>query len=255
MNSTSRNHHVLPQAYLGFFTDTATKKGKFYVLETSSGRCFRTSPKNVAVERDFNRVDAKEQSLDVLEKSLSPFEGRAIEACRNIIGSKSFPNDEDYNSLINLIGLIAVRNPTIRESFNRSRERLLKQIGDLVVSDKKIWESHLRRAQASGYVSETNVSFEDMKKFFEEREYSIEFSPGGNSQVEFSTLDHLIPILGQRYWSLLLAPDPGPDFICSDRPVALTFKDSQREGPIGYGLKNTEIFFPISPKIGFLWCL
>lgn len=251
MNTTSRNHHVLPQAYLAFFTDTGTKKGKFYVLERSSGRCFRTSPKNVAVKRDFNRLDAEGQSLDVLEQSLSSFEGRAVEACRNIVRSKNFPDDQDCNLLINFIGLIAVRNLQVRESFNRSREVLLNQIGDLLVSDKKIWESHLRRAQESGYVSETNVSFEDMKEFFEERRYKIQFPPGENSEIEFSVLDHLLPILGQRFWSLLLAPDLGPDFICSDHPVALTFKDAKREGPIGYGLKNTDIFFPISPKIGF----
>ena len=251
MTSTARNHHVLPQAYLGFFTDTGTKNGKFYVVETSSGKCFRTSPKNVAVQRDFNRVDAEGQSLDALEKFLSSFEGRAISACRNIISSKNFPNDEDCNSLIILIGLIAVRNPKKRESFNKSREMLYNQIGDILVSDKNIFEFHLKRSHESGNVSETNVSFEDMKRFFEERRYKIQFPPGENSEIEFSVLDHLLRILGQRFWSLLLAPDPGPDFICSDHPVALTFKDAKREGPIGYGLNNTEIFFPISPKIGF----
>ncbi len=251
MTSTARNHHVLPQAYLGFFTDTGSKNGKFYVVETSSGKCFRTSPKNVAVQRDFNRLDVEGQSLDVLEQSLSSFEARAVEACLNIISSKSFPNDEDYNSLINLIGLIAVRNPQKRESFNRSREMLYSQMGDILVSDKNIFEFHLRRVQESGYVPKTNVSYEEMKEFFEERRYKIQFPPGENSEIEFSVLDHLIPILGQRFWSLLLAPDSGPDFICSDHPVALTFKDAQREGPIGYGLKNTEIFFPISPKMGF----
>ncbi|MDA0739043.1 MAG: DUF4238 domain-containing protein [Nitrospirae bacterium] len=251
MNSIARRHHYLSQAYLGSFTDTGTKYGNFYVLKTESGECFSTSPKKVAVARDFNRLDAEEIPLDALEQSLSSFEGRVVEACQNIIHTKTFPNVKDYNSLINLICLIAVRNPQTRKSINRSREMALNLKASLLVSDEKIWTSHLRRTQEAGYVSNAEISNEEMKKFIEERRYDIKFSPGGNLRSELSAIDKLLPILGRRIWSLLLAPDSGPDFICSDHPIALNFKDSHREGPIGYGLKNTEIFFPISPKLGF----
>jgi hypothetical protein len=47
----------VPQAYLAAFTDKGTKGGKLFVLDVHTGRGFRTSPKNVASERDFNRVD------------------------------------------------------------------------------------------------------------------------------------------------------------------------------------------------------
>jgi len=251
MNSIARKHHYLPQAYLAAFTDTESKDGQFYVLDKNSGYYFRTSPKNVAAERDFNRVDVEGKPPDVLEQALSPFEDRAVQACRNVNRTKTFPSDEDYDYIINLLCLIAVRNPQMRTSFNQAREQTLNIIGDLLVSDEKIWKHHLKKAQESGYVEQNDVSFEEMKRFIEDRNYKIEFAPEGNLQVEFHAFDGLLPLLGKRLWSLLVAPNSGPCFVCSDHPVVLTRKKLGSLAPIGYGLKNTEVVFPLGPRTCF----
>lgn len=250
MTSTARRHHYLPQAYLAAFTDTGTKDGRFYILD-SSGACFRTSPNAVAAERDFNRVDVEGKPIDIIEQELSTFEDSATQAIRNVNCMQTFPNDEDINWIINLLCLIAVRNPQLRKSFNRSRELAIRVIEDLLVSDEKIWAHHLKKAQEAGYVGETSISFEEFKRSIQEGEYQIEFAPVSNLRVEFNTFDKILQLLGQRIWSLFIAPTPGPDFICSDHPVTLTWKSSANQGPIGYGLKNTEIFFPLGPKTGF----
>lgn len=247
---TARRHHYLPQAYLAAFTDTGTKDGQFFVLEVASGLPFRTSPKNVAAERDFNRVDTEGQAPDAIEQALAPFEQRAVQAIRNTIAGETFPNDEDYNFILNLLGLIAVRNPYLRTSFNRSREEVIQRIGDLLVSDEKIWDHHVQKAREAGEVFKDTVSFEDVKSFVEERRYRIEFSPEGNLRVEFQAFNELLPILGQRTWSLLVAPPDGPEFICSDHPVTLVWKH-RRGDPVGYGLKETEVFFPLGRRMGF----
>lgn len=250
MKSTARRHHYLPQAYLAAFTRTGSKDDQFFVLDVHSGRPFSTSPINVAVERDFNRVDIEGRSIDAIEQALSPFEEQAVMAIRNVIESEKFPNEEDCNWILNLLGLIAVHNPQLRKSFNRSREQLIHCIGDLLVSDKKIWEHHVKKAREFVENINDDVSFDNMKQFIEERKYRLEFSPEGNLRVEFHTFDKLLPILGQRTWSVLVAPNDGPEFICSDHPVTLVWK-SGKVGPVGYGLKETEVFFPLGRSIGF----
>lgn len=250
MKSTARRHHYLPQAYLAAFTRTGSKDDQFFVLNVHSGRPFSTSPINVAVERDFNRVDIEGRSIDAIEQALSPFEEQAVMAIRNVIESEKFPNEEDCNWILNLLGLIAVHNPQLRKSFNRSREQLIHCIGDLLVSDKKIWEHHVKKAREFVENINNDVSFDNMKQFIEERKYRLEFSPEGNLRVEFHTFDKLLPILGQRTWSVLVAPNDGPEFICSDHPVTLVWK-SGKVGPVGYGLKETEVFFPLGRNIGF----
>lgn len=247
--SIARRHHYLPQTYLALFTSTGSKDDHFFVLDVNDGNRFQTSPINVAVERDFNRVDIEGRSPDAIEQALAPFETKATEAIRRVIESEEFPNDEDYNHILNLLGLIAVRNPKFRTSFNHSREQTLHHISDLLVSDKKIWDHHLKKAQESGEVI-NEVSFEDMKRFIEERKYRIDFHPEGNLRVEFHAFDKLLPILGQRTWSVLVAPNDGPEFICSDHPVTLVWKSKKGE-PVGYGLRETEVFFPLGRRVGF----
>jgi len=251
MKTPSRKHHYLPQGYLAAFTDTGTKDGQFYVLEPDNGNCFRTSPKNVAAKRDFNRVDIEGHPPDAIEQALSPVEAKMIEACRRVIQTQSYPNDEDINYLLNLLGLIAVRNPKLRTSFNKAREHTLKIIGQMLVLDKKAFEYHMEKARKAGYLNpENNSTYEDVKRFIDSGEYDFEFSPEGNLRIELETFDTILPLLGERIWSVFVAPSPGPSFICSDHPVTLVRKDSRIKGPVGFGLKNTEVFFPLGPSVG-----
>lgn len=248
--STARRHHYLPQSYLARFTDKGTKEGQFFVLEVESGRTFRTSPKKVAVELDFNRVDIDGHPPDVIEKAFSPLEQEAGQAIANIAATGRFPNDEDYNSILNLICLIAVRNPFLRKSFNRARAQTIHIIGDLLVSDEKLFDHYVQKARENGENIPDSISFEEMKRFIDERNYEIEFFPEGNLRVELNTFDKILPILGERTWSLVIAPSDGPGFICSDHPVTINWK-SGRKGHIGLGSRESEVFFPLSRRAGF----
>lgn len=251
MKSKARKHHYLPQSYLAEFTDSKSKEGQFYVLDIHSNSSFRTTPLKVAAVRDFNRVDIDGQPLDVIEKALSPFENYVAQAIRNVNRTKAFPNDENCNDILNLISLIAVRNPQRRNSFNQAREAEIHLLGDLLVSSEKIWNYHLKKAQEAGDVKENNVSYEEAKRFIKERRYEIDLPREENIRVEFNAHDKLLPMLGQRTWTLLVAPNSGPYFICSDHPVALNSKRAIYKGPIGFELANTEVFFPLGPCTGF----
>jgi hypothetical protein len=247
--NTARRHHYISQGYLAAFTETATKEGQFWVMEVESGNCFMTSPKNVGVARDFNRVDSDGQPIDALESALASFEGGAIDVIRKVLADRQFPDSTDFNVILNLVGLIAVRNPRARDMFNHAQEQTMRMIGDLLVSDRRIFESHVRTAAAAGDIADTSVSFEELKKFVEDRQYTIEFHPQGNSRIEFEAFDKLLPILGQRTWSLFMAPPAGPAFICSDHPVTLVWKGG-RGGPVGFGLRQTEVFVPLGREVG-----
>ena len=247
--SVARKHHYIPLGYLAAFTDSGTKDGQFYVLDVGSRKAFRTSPSNVAAERDFNRVDIEGHSPDAVENSLAPFEGEAVAAIRRVIKTRTYPSNNDWNYILNLIALLAVRTPRFRKSFNRSRKQALRIRLDLLVSDEKIWEKHVQKAKEAGE-DFPDASFEKFKSFIERGEFDFKFHPQENLRSEFNAQDKVLSLFGQRDWSVLLAPENGPEFICSDHPVTLVWKKA-RNGPIGYGLRGTEVFFPLGPKVGF----
>lgn len=249
-NSTARRHHYLPQAYLAAFTSTGSKGDQLCVFDIHSRHPFRTSLKNVAIENDFNRINIEGVLPDAIEQALAPFEQQAVTAIRNVLKREEFPDDEDYIWILNLIGLIAVHNPSLRNSFNHSLEQVGHCLSDLLVSDKNIWEQYVKKAREVGETIIGDVSFEDMKRSVEDRKYRIEVPTEKNLHVEFRAFGKLLPILFQRTWSVLVAPKDGPEFICSDHPVTL-FRKRRMSDPVGYASKETEVFFPLGRRIGF----
>lgn len=247
--SVARKHHYLPQSYLAAFTTSGTKEGQLFALDVKKKRTFHTSPTNVAAERDFNRIDIDGHSQDAIENALAPFEGEAVSAIRRVIESHRFPPDSDWNLILNLLALIAVRNPHFRNSFNSAREQSLRIAGDMLASDERLWSSHFRKARETDEKI-PNVSFEEFKSFINKGEYEFIFHPQENLRVEFNALDKILPIFGQRTWSVLVAPPEGPEFICSDHPVTLAPRTGQA-GSIGFATHNTEVFFPLGRQVGF----
>ena len=247
--ATARRHHYLPVSYLAGFTMSRNKDDQFFVFDVQTGKSFRTSPKNVAVERDFNRVHVDGIAPDAIENSLAPFEQQVVQAIETVLQSGDFPAGMDYHRILNLLCLIVVRNPSLRNTVNKTKEQVLRIKAEMIFSDESAWKQHLRVA---GFSSEAdaNISFEDMKRFVREGEYTITFPTDSNLAIEFSTFNELLPVLGKRNWTLLMAPEGGPSLVCCDHPVVLTWKNRGR-GPAGFGLTQTEVFFPLGRGAGF----
>jgi hypothetical protein len=67
---TACRHHYLPEAYLKGFADDASRP-QLQVFDLKTRSRFAASPDNVAVERDFNRVDIPGRPIDQLEDMLT----------------------------------------------------------------------------------------------------------------------------------------------------------------------------------------
>lgn len=252
-NSIARNHHYVPQAYLGLFTDTGDKHGRFHVRSTRDQDPFRTVPRNVAAERDFNRIDVEGYSQNFIESSLAPIEGQAVQAIRTAATTRSLPSDRGYSYLLNLACLLFVRNPARRSVVNSERERgLRKQFRELVHS-REAWERHWMNVKRHR-PELANVSFKEAKTFIESEQYKIEFTPEGNVRRELRAFDSVLQQFAARSWSLLIAPPLGSRFICSDNPVSLT-PVSRASSTITLDTSRTEVFMPLSPDLGLVGVL
>lgn len=256
MKKFARNHHFVPQGYLAGFTEDETRDGRLFVSDLVSCSLFQTRPRNVAANRDFNRIDADGQDPDVLERALGEFEGGAASVIRGIRESGDLPTDEELSYVINLMALLVVRNPKSRRAMNGARRHTVRVIGGMLTSDRLLLEHHIARAKDEGFIrKDANVSFEVMRKFIEDDEYTVEVSTGESLSLELGVFEKTLGLLGSRYWSLVTASTDAPDFVTCDHPVTVVFKDPEMRGAVGYGLPRTEVSFPLSTRQALLGVL
>ena len=218
------------------------------VLDVGTGNHFLSSPNNVGAERDFNRVNIEDTSIDALERALAQFEGEASQAIERVVTSCEYPSPEELNWLLNLMCLFAIRNPRFRSTWRGAREHEERIIGSMLANDKNLYESQIKSAMDAGYVKPNNVTYEEFKRFIEEEKYDIEIPQDEFHDREFKVFDKILPKLGERFWTLLVVKADDWKVITCDHPVVITPK-SPSNRPVGLGTPNTELIFPLSPQL------
>lgn len=247
---TARLHHYVPQCYLKGFAKFRDKP-KLYVVDLPTKGTFRTSPENIAAERDFHRIEIDGFDPDAVENSLSVFEGELSQALVRIIASRSISDANDRALLLNLVGLMSIKNPRLREVMTGVYEQVAKQIMALVTATPERWASQTRKAKEAGYLSDVEVSYEDAKRFVDGGNYKIAVAPQRHLALELQTFDKLLPLIFRRKWLLLRAPGKSTGFITSDHPACLMWSDPEARGiyPPGLGRRGTQLLFPISNEL------
>ena len=248
--NVARKHHFVPQGYLAGFTDDGTRNGKLTVFDLESQKTFRTTPRNVAAKRDFNRIDIHGLFPDSVERALGDFEGKAISTIRRLQECEGSMTDDELSDIVTLMTLLVTRNPRRRHRMNAARRHGVRVIASMLTSDRLIYESHVARAKRDGFIpKDAHVPFEKVAKFVREDQYTVEISTTENLQQEFGiSFNDIFDTLASRSWSLVIADADAPDFVTCDHPVAVVFKDNGRRGPIGYDLPVTEVSFPLGPR-------
>jgi hypothetical protein len=244
-----RRQHFVPQFYLRGF---AGEKDSLFVVDRPSEKTFRTDPKNVAAERDFNRVDVQGMDPNAVEKALGEFEGKVAPAFERVKATKSLANKEDRDAVMNLICALAIRNPRQRAAINDFIGEIAQRIAELGLETKERWEGQVAQMKAAGVWNDnSNVSYEEMKKFVEERRYKIEVAKEFNIATEIEQHGQLLQHLGKRKWQVLVANEGSGGFVTTDVPICIRWSDGKDHGIFspGFGVPGTEVIVPISTNL------
>lgn len=252
----ARHHHYLSQCYLKGFTKGKAKKSKLCVLDPKGKKVFQTIPRNVGGVRDFNRIDAQGIDQNILESELAKFESQADAELKHLRKSLEF-SGKTRDVILNLIALLAVRSPEGREHMRKFEAEVIERLMSLTLHSKERWESQISKARIDGVDLPGDIKYEDMKEFFDSKQYKIEVAREHHIHMEMVQVEAVVPWLFRRNWTLLLATDRDGPFITSDRPVNLSWKDPMSVPPLyrhspGFGLTGTEVYFPVSQDLALL---
>jgi len=254
----AKRHHFVPKCYLESFSvkNAKKKKSNLYAFDAVERKVFRPAPDNVALQTDFNTIDLEGHKPDAFENAMAGVESDIGPALVRIVAAKSLKNEEDRTLLLNLIGLLHIRNPRLRERFRGFRERIAKVVLDVALSSPQMWDSQVKKAKEAGFMpADADTDYDKLKKSYNPDDYKIEVPNVENIRTEMETFDHILPLLFERKWLLAKAPESSAGFITSDHPVCLMWSEpSPARGNRGPGLKHkgTEILFPISPSLAVI---
>ena len=221
MSDTSRNHHYIPQFYLKGFLDPSLPKEQLHVIEKNERREFLTNPRNVGSQRDFNRVETPELPIDDAEKRVfALIDSKAEKVLKYIADNGTLPTDPKMDTLIYFVAVLAAHNPQIRNIMINVETELHRQRMKSIVSSREMYESQLE--QVSSVSKE--VPYEVMKQFVEEGNFTIKYPHGYHLGHELEAIQKIVvPLFSRMQWSLLITEAGTSNFVCSDRPVFVSY--------------------------------
>ena len=253
MGNLSRNHHYIPQFYLRGFTTPNGKKKQIHVIDKMEGRHYPTNPRNVAAQRDFNRVDIPGHAIDEAEKLFAQMETEFAIVLKRMEDTSTLPKESDIPTLFYFVALLHGHNLHVRNSFAKSESEIIKQKLRLLVSNRERYESQMK--QVYGEAGEV-ADYEKVKQFVDEERYDVKYGHGHHLAYELKAIDAVWPLLARWQWSLLIAAKGASDFVCSDRPVVLVRTDIESlDNPYhpyalpGLGMPNTELTLPLNCRM------
>lgn len=249
--SKPKKHHFISQFYLAGFTSDNTKEGQIFCFDLVKKERRRTKVKEVGFEKYFNRIEAIGLEEDFLEKEISKFESKAAELFRKIVDEKCLPKSEgDKNILFEFISSLAVRNPSLRKSFDEYKKNLLLTMVQFYLSDENTWNNYRKKAEDDGVQGISNLSYSEAKKLFIDTKWEMISHNNDFVKIELPSIERVANLLNHRKWTLFDASFCSNTFITSDRPVKLFWNDSQLNfvGP-GFGMKSSGLYFPLSKHL------
>ncbi len=247
--SVPKNHHYISKFYLRNFTESGDEKEMLFAYDKVKNNYFRSNPDDICYIKYFNKISFPGKEY-IVETEQAKVESVLAISFKEIIETKNYPNDEQLVHILNFIALVSLRNPKTRAIFDKLYTDIADKFMSMTMSSEKIYKDQCLQA---GIKEEDILPYEEQKKFTEDKSrYTLEVNQEVHIKSEIEAIEELVNILYQRNWYLIISDETIGEFITSDYPVSIApLNKSDNLQHLGFGMKNTEVCFPISKYLAF----
>lgn len=247
MPKLARAHHFVPESMIAGFTSGGQKTEKIWVADLVAKKDWATRPSNVAHRRDYYRVDAEGVSPDFVEnRLLEPVESAAINVIREMDKERCLPSDPiAMEHLLLFAALLTTRIPLARFMVDDTINRVYRDhIGQLLKSPEE-WVTVLSEMRTMG-IDVTGMAYSEMQEHFPRMHFTA--TQHFQIQMMMESALGLLPTLRKRRWSI--GESVNGNFICSDRPVVLTYATPPPWSSFpGFALPSTDVLIPLTRHV------
>ncbi len=244
-NNRPKNQHIIPQGYQSFFCNG---EGKISVYDVQKCEWLHSQqPYKQFREKDFQTLFNYE-GLDpyVFEKEFAKqIEDPAIKVIRDIISNKKLPDEKQFSYVLNLMGLLGMRNPISKSRLIQRKQQKAIGIMDSLVMNKDFYNHFMKKRWKEGVISEP-VPYEKAKDFVVGRKFRIEVEP---DQIVMKMLEDavkLTDLLSKNNWLIVEATNC--DFLSSNHPVNVLYNGNPKKFSPAYVIA----MFPLSSRIALI---
>ena len=170
---------------------------------------------------------------------------------KEVIAARRFPSDEHRNLVMNLMAMLAVRNPRVRSTFGNFLGNISEKMTSLMLHSRERWEGMKEQAVKDGVEVMPDVDYEDVKEAFQSRRIKAQASKSYLVALDLDMVEPVLKTLNLREWRFLTALE-GNQFVTSDDPVVLDSFDGRERTLMnspGFGVGGTFVFFALSPDL------
>ena len=261
MDYPPRRHHYVPAFYLTQFTEGGKRESRLYVFDQSQIKSWQSTPDGTGHRRDFYAVDLGPETHPATfeAKVMNDLDGTFSAVVKKITSEMKIPKGDDLVTLLNFVATTMARNPRTRRLVDQVASHVMdEQVKALVATDEG-WATFLALSPECSHFSEEDL--EKYRRAILDDEFDISVD-NSSDKIQYNTwqvqqlmdfVDGALPLLAERKWSLGVAAERTPDFICSDTPVSLAINEDFGDSETAHlANKRTTIFIPLSRRVALV---
>lgn len=239
----TKRHHLVPSFLLSNWASDGTRNGRIWAFHRGNDYPIPTKPGDCAVKSNFYTISCDSLDSNAIENIYSILESHSAKIVKKICNENRISELQDRECLLYFLAHQLSRIESLRKRSNDIQVDLLRQVIDLHLSDRRLWE---RIASSEG--GSNLPSFDQARRAFENA-FMFEINPNALKAQALNFAKSIYPILRQRPWHLVIAEEAKNRFIISDQPVVvhrvLERWDKFEEV---YGPEH-DIYCPLSPRL------
>ncbi|MDD5361365.1 MAG: DUF4238 domain-containing protein [Ignavibacteria bacterium] len=241
------NHHYVSQFYLRHFSPQ-NRKGLIWVYSNENVQLLSID-KHVASIENYYMIDTPEGQSNIIEKLLCKMETETGRIFKKIGQNNYDLTNNDYDTLLTFMSYLRARIPANKDSIDQSIILENKNILRILADNESLYSKEIGEDIVNPNTGK-KISFPEFQDYIKKNLNSMNLGMSQNQFVKtiYSTSQVLKKIFIQMKWCFLLSP-LDVYFITSDRPVFPFMNNWKQPYLPGFGLKEVEVYFPLTPHV------